>query len=69
MRDGVKFSEGKLNPKRKSAKKARGFGMGKVNPTDVSGDDKKHLLDVWCQSHDPLYKVKGKERHRRLLMR
>jgi len=63
MRDGVKFVDGESNPKRKSAKKARGFGMGKI------GSDEKQVIDAWCQSHDPLYKVKGKERHRRIKMR
>lgn len=63
MRDGVKFVDGVPNQKRQSAKKARGFGMLKV------GSNEKHVLDAWAQSHDPLYKVKGKERHRRLIMR
>ena len=61
MRDGVKFVEGTPNQKRQSAKKARGFGMMKV------GSDEKQVLDAWAQSHDPLFKVKGKERRRRLL--
>ena len=60
------FVEGTANPKRRAAKKARGFGQGKVNPAGLTGDDGKHLLDTWSQSHDPLFKVKGKERHRRM---
>jgi len=62
-RDGVKFVEGTPNSKRRVAKKKRGFGMGAI------GSDEKSVIDVWCQSHDPLYKMKGKERHRRLKMR
>jgi hypothetical protein len=62
MRDSVKFVEGEPNMKRRSSKKSRGFGLGKV------GSEEKHVLDAWCQSKDPLFKVKGKERHRRLLM-
>ncbi len=62
MRDGVKFVDGVPNAKRRAAKKARGFGMGKI------GSDEKRVIDVWCQSHDPLFKVKGKERHRRMMM-
>ena len=62
-RSGCIFVEGTPNPKRTAAKKARGFGMGKVS------SDKKEVLDVWCQSHDPLYKVKGKERNRRMRLR
>jgi hypothetical protein len=62
MRDGVKFVEGTPNQKRQSAKKARGFGMLKIGSTD------KAVLDAWAQSHDPMFKMKGIERHRRLLM-
>jgi len=70
MRDGVKFSEGTPNPKRKAAKKSRGFGQGSAIPPGVTdNDEQKRILDAWCQSHDPLYKVKGKKRHRRLKMR
>ena len=63
MRDGVKFVEGEANAKRRAAKKARGFGMGQI------GSDEKQAIDAWCQSKDPLFKVKGKERHRRLMLR
>lgn len=60
MRDGVKFVEGTPNQKRQSSKKVRGFGMLKVGSPDN--------LNAWCQSHDPLFRVKGKERRRRLLL-
>ena len=60
----AKFVVGDLNPKRQASKKARKFGLGFI------GYDAKESLDKWCQSKDPLFKVKGKERHRRLnLMR
>lgn len=62
----AKFVEGTSNPKRRAAKKARGFGMGHIDPT---GDAGKDIYDAWCQKHDPLFKVKGKERYRRLKMR
>ena len=55
-----------VRPARKVNKKARGFGMGKINPTGLDGDAKKLLVDTFCQSKDPLFKVKGKERHRTL---
>lgn len=54
------FVESKPNPKRTAAKKARGFGMGKI------GSDEKSAIDTWCQNNDPLFKIKGKERHRRV---
>jgi hypothetical protein len=60
-RDGVKFVEGTPNQKRTAAKKARGFGMGKIGSTD------KAVIDAWAQSHDPMFKLKGIERHRKLL--
>jgi len=60
MRDGVKFAPGVLNPKRRAAKKKRGMGMGAI------GSDEKSVIDAWCQSKDPLFKVKGKERHARI---
>ena len=55
-----------VRPARKVNKKARGFGMGKINPTGIEGDEKKVLVDTFCQSRDPLFKIKGKERHRML---
>ncbi len=58
----AKFVEGEPNPKRTAAKKTRGFGMGAIGNSD------KATIDAWCQSKDPLFKVKGKERHRRLKM-
>lgn len=60
MRDGVKFVKGTPNANRTQAKKKRGFGMGKIGSTD------KAVIDAWAQSHDPMFKVKGIERHRRL---
>ncbi len=63
MREGVKFVEGKPNPKRRAAKKARGMGLGFVDPTGEGG---QKVLDAWCQSKDPLFKVKGKERYKKL---
>lgn len=57
---GAKFVEAAPNEKRKASKKARGFGMGYVN---AHGGD----VIAWCQSNDPLFKVKGKERTRRRL--
>jgi len=59
MRDGVKFMDSEPNPKRRAAKKKRGMGMGAI------GSDEKSVIDAWCQSKDPLFKVKGKERHLR----
>jgi hypothetical protein len=55
------FVEGKANPKRTAAKKKRGFGMGKIGL-----GSEKSIIDIWAQSKDPLFKIKGKERHRRL---
>jgi hypothetical protein len=45
------------NPNRQERKKERGFGklsFGKMNEVE------------WCQSHDLLFKVKGKERWRKI---
>lgn len=62
MRDGVKFMDSEPNPKRRAAKKKRGFGMGQLKITESHGEN-KHVLDAWCQGRDPFFKVKGKERH------
>ena len=46
-------------PKRQAAKLARGFGQAAIQRS--STDEKS-----WCQSKDPLFKVKGIERFRRM---
>jgi len=48
----------KDNPKRAEAKKKRGYGYLAI--------PKNTTAAKWTQKHDPLYKVKGKERHRRM---
>lgn len=60
MGNNAKFVEGTPNPKRTAAKKKRGFGMGAIESDD------KQIIDEWCRSRDPLFKIKGKERHRKL---
>lgn len=55
-----KFVEGTPNPKRRSSKKSRGFGVG------IIGSDNKSDVDKWCQSKDPLFGIKGKERAKKL---
>ncbi len=59
-RTGAVFTEGTPNPKRTSAKKVRGFGMGQIGSTE------KAVIDAWAQGKDPLFKVKGIERHLRM---
>lgn len=49
--------ENKPNPKRAEAKKKRGFGSLVMDNTDPI---------VWAQKHDPLFKIKGIERHRKM---
>ena len=47
-----------VNPRRAIAKALRNKGQGaikKLGSTEIQ----------WCQEHDPLFKVKGKERHNR----
>lgn len=66
MRDGCKYVEGTPNAKRRAAKKKRGFGMGQLKITESHGEN-KHVLDAWCQGRDPLFKVKGKQRHARVI--
>ena len=51
------FIEGKANPKRTASKKRREFGLGFI------GTDIKETVDAFCQSKDPLFGIKGKERH------
>jgi hypothetical protein len=48
----------KDNEKRTAAKLKRGFGKAAM---------KKEGMDhsQWAKKHDPLFKIKGKERHRR----
>lgn len=50
------FVEGKENPKRQKAKARRKFGQLFV------GSSKKETIDAYCQSKDPLFKVKGQVR-------
>ena len=47
------------NPKRAETKKKRGFG-------NLAMTEAKMGEDQWAQKHDPLFKIKGKERHRKL---
>jgi len=54
-----KVTDQKDNPKRRANKKARGFGLGHIDP---SGEGGKAVVDAYCQNKDPLFKVKGKER-------
>lgn len=49
----------KSNPKRKVAKMKRGFGQGMIQKLGITEAE-------WAQRFDPLFKVKGKERHRLL---
>ena len=56
---GAKCPEHKDNQKRSEAKARRGKG---ILAMEKAGMD--HA--AWTQKHDPLFKVKGKERHRRL---
>jgi hypothetical protein len=46
---------------RKTNKKSRGFGMGQVESLIGVGPED---VITWCQTRDPLFKIKGKERHR-----
>lgn len=46
------FVVGAPNPKRQAAKKLRKFGLSFIDP-----------VDKWCQSKDPLFKIKGIKRH------
>ena len=48
----------KANPKRAEAKKRRGYGL-------LSIPEKMSVVQ-WAQKHDPLFKIGGKERHKRL---
>ena len=47
------------NPKRRITKGNRNIGLGAI-------DKAKSDPITWNQSKDPLFKVRGKERHRRL---
>ena len=49
----------KSNPKRAETKKKRGFGS--LAMTEAKMDQEQ-----WTQKHDPLFKVKGIGRHRKL---
>ena len=59
MRNSKLVPKVPVNPRRVIAKALRGKGQGamrKLGASDVQ----------WCQESDPLFKVKGKERHSRL---
>jgi len=47
------------NPKRAEAKKKRGKGT-------LAMEERKMDQAAWCQLHDPLYQIKGQERHKRM---
>lgn len=47
------------NPKRAVAKKKRGKGT-------LAMEEKGMDQEIWAQKHDPLYRVKGRERHNRM---
>jgi len=51
------------NPKRAESKKRRGFGRLSI-PRKMDEIGMNEI--VWCQTHDPLFKVKGIERYRKL---
>ena len=52
----------KDNPKRAIAKAKRGFGSNVMGKLDID-------QDAWSQRFDPLFKVKGKERHKQSIER
>ena len=54
-----KITEHAPNPKRAAAKKKRGKGT-------LAMEERKMDQAEWTQKHDPLYKVKGQERHERM---
>ena len=59
MRNKATFSgTHKENKKRGIAKAKRGKGIFAI--------PKEMTLNEWCQKHDPLFHIKGIERHRRL---
>lgn len=49
----------KDNPKRAIAKKKRGYGLLAI--------PEKMSVVKWGQKHDPLFKIGGKERHRKMM--
>ena len=46
----------KPNPKRTAAKMKRGFGELARKQANLDKDE-------WSKKHDPMFKIKGKERH------
>ena len=54
-----RIPEHKPNPKRASAKARRGKGI-------LAMEERKMDQATWTQKHDPLYRVKGQERHNRI---
>jgi hypothetical protein len=59
MRKPATCPKHKENKNRSNAKLARGRGRLAIERSNISDLE-------WSQKHDPLFKVKGKERHRRL---
>jgi hypothetical protein len=59
MKNNKRVPKLQVNPKRVVAKALRGKGLGAMNKLGATPVE-------WCQSLDPLFKVKGKERHARL---
>jgi len=58
-RNKAQCPDHKENFKRSISKEKRGFGKNVVKKLGSS-------LDEWSQRHDPLFKVKGVERHKLL---
>ena len=54
-----RITEHAPNPKRADAKKKRGKGI-------LAMEEKGMDQATWVQKHDPLFRVKGKERHERM---
>jgi hypothetical protein len=59
MRNSKPVMKVQVNPKRVIAKALRGKGLGAMNKLGANPVE-------WGQTLDPLFKVKGKERHARL---
>ena len=49
----------KDNPKRAVAKQKRGYGKLAMKAANMEHNE-------WAQRHDPLFQIKGKERHNKL---
>ena len=58
----------KYNSRRAIGKQKRGFG--KLAMEELNLDVNKQTdCDLWAQRHDPLFHIKGKERHRFLSLK